>query len=1452
MDEREQNIVHKASGHIFRREENTTAVRELRVVFLGDSGSGKSHILARLLNDGKRGHSVREVSAPGIAIVDKTYRIDDRNVLVHFWDFGAQEITHELHRMFLTDRTLYVVVLNVREGNQEERARYWLDNLSTFADGAPVLLVLNKRDQNPNAGINPKMLRAFYPGLREVVRISALNDGVDSFELNFVDELVRQIRDFPGLFSPIPRSWTLLKAKVQKLHKDCISGEMFHRLCDECGIKGGDNDRQKPLRWFSELGICFYCSDGPALRDYLVFKPEWIINAIYAMRCNMAEQVCNGLINHESVYRLLNSEDVNRNRRTAAAVRYEYAEMLFVLNILRKFRLSFLAEDGVELLPMLCCANAAPVAEAYENDPEVLEFRLEYEYLPSNVVHRLIVDRRKELDRQNIWRTGARFVNEWMGLSAVVMCDGNILRILVRQDQLVQKPQIYLNALRTDLVRISEEMGLSVARMQVAYKQGVMVQYFDYEGLLERLQNGDEYNLSSVFRRNIPTREILKQTDHMIVQEQNKLLSDMTKVCAFFQNTKILQQAAENDRNDALRSQLRSMGYAAANPPMLGMGAGGKIQREVDILLMNEDRQPWTVIEALNVQKSSRSAFANWDAHLSKLLTRYNTQGLQMLLLISYVNCPEDKYQKLYFDYREHMRWYDPEHSGRLTGTFKHTTLPEGAPSFLNIDQCSYDCGGVTATVYHYFLWMGEGEAEKAGRAQPAIPVQRPVELYDVPTEERPSGSENAAVTDTAAEPPSTEYRVVILGDSEAGKSLICARLKDPHIDPRAYPGEVTPGINILRKDHRIGDLMVRVNYWDFGGQEILHSMHRMFLADQTLYVIVLNTRNDKQDAQADFWMRYVQTYAPGAPVVLVLNKIDQNPSAALNLPALKRQFPTLFNVLDVLSISARDWSEQEFREGFADKLLDYIRQVIDPVSSFTHQETRIRDRLRRKRRTHRIIDVDSFRDWCEEEGVVDSDKQIELMRRFNQAGILVFFGENYKMLLDPEWITKAIYKILEKRRYSQTNGIIDEQDISGFYRQDPDKVYRSKHAQSVLAVMRAYGLSFQCEKQIPGNPETKDREFIPMLCRKEEPKQVAEILMLDELVEMQVRFEYLPIGVLHQLMVEYHEILDRELVWLTGAVFHHQSGVNILARKDGNVLHLYAWSQAMDISAGHLRHLAERVREIASDVRHRAAVLETLIGFNVAGITEFFDYDRLLIAKTSDIRYTASKIRHAPISVQDILDQTDRSEEREARELLRLTLAGCRELQMNQTYWFWDKDCGSDHVAPKMDENARNRLLRLKLEQSFFVKDQPQGGESSTGISPGELDLWIGTDRDKPLAILEALNITGDNADSRKRWKEHLNRMVKNYNKSGQRYLVLVSYLDCPAEQIAHVHRVYSEMLEHARFDIYGGAPADYDHDPMPEHLERMRVTRADYAGGAGKVSVYHVLVHIPRYLGE
>ena len=106
---------------------------------------------------------------------------------------------------------------------------------------------------------------------------------------------------------------------------------------------------------------------------------------------------------------------------------------------------------------------------------------------------------------------------------------------------------------------------------------------------------------------------------------------------------------------------------------------------------------------------------------------------------------------------------------------------------------------------------------------------------------------------------PNNEYKVVFLGDGEAGKSLTVARLHEPEMDVNSFDGEVTPGVDIRSRIYEVNGINLQVNFWDFGGQEILHSMHRLFLSKRTLYVVILNTRNDR-------WMSIIINEWPAIP----------------------------------------------------------------------------------------------------------------------------------------------------------------------------------------------------------------------------------------------------------------------------------------------------------------------------------------------------------------------------------------------------------------------------------------------------------------------------------------------------------------------------------------------------------------------------------------------------------
>lgn len=685
--------------------EDGKPLNELKVVFLGDGGAGKSYTIARLLADGEQPQRFDGNSTPGIVITDKQYRIGDRDVQIHFWDFGGQEILHSMHRMFLTDRTLYVVLLNVRDGTQDDRARYWLHNIKSFAGSAPVLVVLNQMDENPNASINENDLQAMAPGMTETVKMSALKFSPEEFNATFTAALLRQIgRMSETLDFFFPAAWTRVKQSLRTMEEHYIHGDRYNALCQACGVAEEGELRKGLLKWFNDLGVSF-CYGDARLEDYVILRPDWLTNAIYILLFNKLANVRNGIVPLDDIYRILRLEsgDGQNVRSVLTGVTYNRDEVSYVLEVVRKFRLSFQLNENEVFIPMLCDRNSLPIAAEYENDPNALEFRMEYDYLPNNVLHRLMVELRGHLDTSQVWLTGARFFQESTGLSAVVKTEGNDLRIFVRSTTPLHKANTYLSFIKDALDQINRDMGLTPPENIVVYKVGGVSEEFSYDLLTTSLK----YNQRTVFsmkqRKPLNIEDILNQTAPVADQAQEMLLRDIYLACASMQRQMHYWDAMEDERNDYIRETLRTRQYIVSDQSRSGTSASGKRAGELDMDIRQEPDAPWTIYEALNI--SGTADKSKWNEHLHKLLINYNPNGLPFLFLVSYLECSRKDFPQIADAYDNHMRWHDPKDCERVHNSF--STLNEDRGQFIRMAKCTYYCG-VPTTVYHLCVRLGD------------------------------------------------------------------------------------------------------------------------------------------------------------------------------------------------------------------------------------------------------------------------------------------------------------------------------------------------------------------------------------------------------------------------------------------------------------------------------------------------------------------------------------------------------------------------------------------------------------------------------------------------------------------------------------------------------------------------------------------------------------------------
>jgi len=92
-------------------------IDEFKLVFVGEGGAGKTSLLKRITTGQ---FDENEKQTHGINIRKWQLIHGDKQITANLWDFGGQEIMHSTHQFFLSNRSLYIIVIDSR---REEKIR---------------------------------------------------------------------------------------------------------------------------------------------------------------------------------------------------------------------------------------------------------------------------------------------------------------------------------------------------------------------------------------------------------------------------------------------------------------------------------------------------------------------------------------------------------------------------------------------------------------------------------------------------------------------------------------------------------------------------------------------------------------------------------------------------------------------------------------------------------------------------------------------------------------------------------------------------------------------------------------------------------------------------------------------------------------------------------------------------------------------------------------------------------------------------------------------------------------------------------------------------------------------------------------------------------------------------------------------------------------------------------
>ena len=362
------------------------------------------------------------------------------------------------------------------------------------------------------------------------------------------------------------------------------------------------------------------------------------------------------------------------------------------------------------------------------------------------------------------------------------------------------------------------------------------------------------------------------------------------------------------------------------------------------------------------------------------------------------------------------------------------------------------------------------------------------------------------------------EAKLILVGKGAVGKTSLVKKL----IHNTFVAGEAkTEGINIEQWPLEVKGDKIRLNVWDFGGQEIMHATHQFFLTERSLYLLVLNGREGQEDAEAEYWLKLIESFGANSPVIIVLNKINEH-AFDLNRSALLKKYP---NIKDFIRTDCGDGTGiDKLRAKIIEQtdLLDELR-VKFPGEWFS-----IKDALANPEKN--FLNFEEYRELCNKHGVGSPKYQEMLARYLNQLGIVLNYRDDPRLkdthILNPHWVTNGIYKILNSKKLEEAQGEIFLKDVSGILDQQE---YPASICYFIFNLMKKFDLCFSF-------PEDDTHYLIPELLSKNEPDEAAKF-ELSECLNFQYLYPVLPEGILPRFITRTHHLSTDEPRWRSGVI---------------------------------------------------------------------------------------------------------------------------------------------------------------------------------------------------------------------------------------------------------------------------------------------------------------------------
>ena len=362
-------------------------LNEAKLLIVGEGEAGKTTLANKLLNPNYE-LKEREPATEGIDVMHWEFtQANGKPFRVHLWDFGGQEIYHATHQFFLTERSLYVLLVDNRR--QNPNLCYWLSIIELLSKGSPVFLVHNEK-QDIRCEINLSQQRRDFRNLeKDFATNLATNRGLEALQR----ALQNRIATLDHISTPIPKRWANVRYVLENYSQRQTHIEVgeFFNICAGQGFKKSDKTAMLSLsKYLHDLGIILHFQKDPILKNIVILRPELATKAVYKVVSNQ-KITDNGEVTDNAEI-IANCGYFTRENLKQIWGDTQYRDLHDeLLHLMKHFKLCYEipCKPGQYIAPQLLPLEMPN----YDwDDTDNLILRYEYDFMPKGIITRFIVE----------------------------------------------------------------------------------------------------------------------------------------------------------------------------------------------------------------------------------------------------------------------------------------------------------------------------------------------------------------------------------------------------------------------------------------------------------------------------------------------------------------------------------------------------------------------------------------------------------------------------------------------------------------------------------------------------------------------------------------------------------------------------------------------------------------------------------------------------------------------------------------------------------------------------------------------------------------------------------------------------------------------------------------------------------------------------------------------------